>query len=248
MNLVFQLSHQIYVTSEQTKALLPKRVQTKTQVALAVGTTDELDKIAPRQPRDTTHALKILYVGNLLYLKGIHFALRGLAKLKHESNRRILLSIIGHGPDEAWLRQMAKELEIEDQVHWPGAMPRDQVLKAYSQHDVFLFPSLHDSGGMVVLEALSAGLPVICLDLGGPGQMVDITCGRVIPTDGCSEDDVVRGLSESLSELASNPEYLATLAEGAHARASELSFEHLIDRIYPQTVKKPENTACQPAR
>jgi glycosyltransferase involved in cell wall biosynthesis len=50
-------------------------------------------------------------------------------------------------------------------------------------HDFLLFPSLHDSGGFVVLEALCHGMPVLCLDLGGPKEIVSLDSGLIIKTD-----------------------------------------------------------------
>src|SRR5262249_17128782 len=51
-------------------------------------------------------------------------------------------------------------------------MPPAELFELYDTHSLLLFPSLHDSGGFVVLEALSHGLPVVCLDLGGPREIV----------------------------------------------------------------------------
>ena len=57
-----------------------------------------------------------------------------------------------------------------------------------------LFPSLHDSGGMVVLESLAYGLPVVCLNIGGPGIIVTNGCGRLVDVVGKSKAEVVAKL------------------------------------------------------
>lgn len=105
-------------------------------------------------------------------------------------------------------------------------------MQQYAEHDVFLFPSLHDSSGNVVLESFSQGLPLICLDLGGPGVVADESCARVVRTSGLSEQAVIQALADNLHELASNSELLTQLGEGASKRANEYRWTKLISRFY----------------
>ncbi len=107
------------------------------------------------------------------------------------------------------------------------------MIQAYLEHDVFLYPSLHDASPNVILEAFYCGLPVVCLDLGGPGVMVDETCGRVIRTDKLSEEAVIQALSDALMELAKNPELRYKLSEGALARTSQFVWRDVLEEVYP---------------
>jgi glycosyltransferase involved in cell wall biosynthesis len=85
---------------------------------------------------------------------------------------------------------------------------------------------------MVVLEALEQGLPVICLKLGGPGQIVNETCGRVISIEGKSEDEVVESLAEAIMELQQDKALLKQLSEGAIKRAAEFTWKKTVARVY----------------
>ena len=67
---------------------------------------------------------------------------------------------------------MAAELGIAHQVKFWGRLPRGETLEKLGESNILVHPSLHDSGGWVCLEAMAAGRPVICLDLGGPGVQV----------------------------------------------------------------------------
>ncbi len=108
----------------------------------------------------------------------------------------------------------------------------------YASHDALLFPSLHDSSGNVVLEAMSHGLPVICLDLGGPGIMVDESCGQAIKTDGRSYDKVAEDLSKALVAIANNPEHYKNMSVGVFARAKEYEWSKIVKNVYAKVDPK----------
>lgn len=220
----------IIATSEQTLAMLPATQRRKARIQLAIGIE------APEQAsrRRSGNSLEVLFVGRLLYWKGLHLGMRAFAALlaEHPDAR---LTIIGEGPDRAWLTREAERLGMAHAVTWIGWMSREDVAEAYRGHDVLLFPSLHDSGGMVVLEAMSRGLPVVCLDLGGPGVMVDASCGRVVPTQRASERMVVEGLRMALLELAGSAALRAELGQGARARAAAYAWDAVVARAYAVT-------------
>jgi glycosyltransferase involved in cell wall biosynthesis len=173
---------------------------------------------------------RVLYVGRLIYWKGLHLALRAFAEAR-KTMPQMKMTVIGSGPDESWFHSLAQNLQLESVVEWIPWMSQPEVLKNYSHHDVLLFPTLHDSSGNVVLEALSRRVPVICLDLGGPGVIVDNSCGRVVGTAGKNEAEVVTGLSAALHQLASHRERQVCRA-GAQARAEEYRWDQVVRACY----------------
>lgn len=212
MHLTFSTATNIFATSKQTAVLIPTRYRNKVDIALAIGIDrgllEHLSQEKCRQRHD--QRVKVLYVGRLLYWKGLHLGLPAFACLR-EKAPGTTLTIIGSGPDEQRLKNLARRLNISDAVTWIPWMEREKVLKAYKNHDIFLFPSLHDSGGMVVLEAMAAGLPVVCLDLGGPGVMVTEKAIFKIPAN--TPQQVVQDLKEGLWRLAHDPALRARMGE-----------------------------------
>jgi glycosyltransferase involved in cell wall biosynthesis len=103
-------------------------------------------------------------------------------------------------------------------------------MRAYLRHDAFLFPSLHDSSGNVVLEALSSGLPVVCLDAGGPALLVDPSCGfKVRPG---APQQVVEDLARALAALADDRRLARSMGQAAFHRAREhFSWTHQVSRM-----------------
>jgi glycosyltransferase involved in cell wall biosynthesis len=188
---------------------------------------------------------RFLFVGRLLYWKGIQFALRALALVRRElPDAR--LTIVGDGQDRAWLQSIAHELALDDAVDWPGWLPRHQVLDLYATQTAFVFPSLHDSGGTVVMESMAQGLPVVCLDLGGPGAILPHDCGIKIHSRDRTEDQVVHALADAMKKLATDSALRNELAANSLKAARELTWSTLVGHAYAEIEKKRALAANRP--
>ena len=89
--------------------------------------------------------------------------------------------IVGDGPERQRLEVCARDLDCHRAVWFRGWQSREQVLALLSEVDVLVHPSLHEQFGYVLLEAMVTGRPVICLDVGGPSEVVGEACGFKIP-------------------------------------------------------------------
>ena len=87
----------------------------------------------------------------------MHLAIRALARARAQ-NVDATLTIVGGGQARRDLEKLARELGISDHVIWRGEVSRQELLGTYGAYHAFLFPSLHDAGGTVILEALGARL------------------------------------------------------------------------------------------
>lgn len=219
----------IFVRTSETYEIIPGFAKSKVVIAQEIGALTRPDAIAGK--RNGRREVKILFAGRLLGLKGIHLGLRAFSAYLSAGGLGTF-TIIGAGPMERSLKELAIRLRIDDRVEFVGAKMQAELFSLYPNFDVLLFPSLHDSGGNVVLEALSFGLPVICLDLGGPKCFVDETCGIVIATRGLGVDGVVEALASSLLSLSQDDDRRFALSEGALKRAGELSWDRQINRIF----------------
>jgi glycosyltransferase involved in cell wall biosynthesis len=226
--LAFAPAERIYVTTTESLRLVPPKWRSKTAVHLGIATgglaVQDEEWRAPALPR-------FVFAGRLLHWKGVHFAIRALAEVRR-TVPAATLTLVGSGPDERWLRNLARQCGVAEAVEFAGQLPRQQLLGSLPGYTALVFPSLHDSGGFVVLEALQNGVPVVCLDLGGPGAMVNSSCGVVIPTAGADEARVVAGVANAMVSLALLPAAeLQHLSAGAIARANELSWPRLTESI-----------------
>ena len=130
----------------------------------------------------------MLYVGQLLPLKGVALAIRTLTLLPEWH-----LVLCGDGPDRARLEKLARRLGVRGRVRFLGRRSREEARRLMKDSgDVLIFPSLHDEGGFAVVEALAAGLPVVCLDRGGP----PVLGGTPVPATTMSR--TVRALADAV--------------------------------------------------
>ena len=213
----------ILVTDEATLRHVPLRHRAKAVVVA--------DVFAPPVPSATRRVRRtgppaILFAGRLEYWKGAQLALGAVTHLRAH-HPGLTFSLAGTGPEEAYLRGLVHRLGLTDYVRFLGPVPHTEMSWLYAAHDLLLFPSLHDSGPHVIGEALAHGVPVVCLDLGGPGIAVDETCGAAVSTRQRSRLEVERALADAAGRILDDPSdrYFA----GAIARARSLDYSCHVD-------------------
>jgi glycosyltransferase involved in cell wall biosynthesis len=205
-------------TTEQTAVRLRglgcRNVKVLSQVGLPREEVGGPGSLPVRQ----TNPFRLVSIGNLLALKGFELGLGGFARF-HSRFPEAEYWIIGDGPERKRLAKVAGELGVASSVIFWGSIPRWQVLKKLEECDALVHPSLHDSGGWVCIEAMAAGRPVVCLDLGGPALQVTEETGIKVPA--VSPEQVVRDLSAALIRLREDTALRARLGQASRIRVRE---------------------------
>ena len=177
-------------------------------------------------PRPAPPPLRLLWSGVFKPHKALPLllhALDGLAPHLWE------LVILGSGPEERRWRELARRLGLAGNCRWLGWLPREEAAGWYDWAHLLVFTSLRDTSGNVVLEALSRGVPVLCLDHQGAGDMVTPECGVKIPVT--TPAGVISGLRQTMATLATEPHRLNWLAAGALRRAEEFLWPRQGERL-----------------
>ena len=208
----------------------------KCTVEPAIATESTEDAVSARHDKDNYPT--ILFAGQLLGIKCPHLAVMAFSEyIKRGGTGKLLLA--GDGPLENLVAKLVTLLQIADRCELMGWQDRQALMKLMRDSDIFLYPTL-ESAGMVVLEAMNAGLPVVALRFGGPALMLDDNTGRLIEPGPTQQ--VVENLAEALLDLSSSPEIRKKLGECAKRRVAEhftWSRKEAVSRhIYQQVLRK----------
>jgi glycosyltransferase involved in cell wall biosynthesis len=161
----------------------------------------------------------VISAGRFVPLKGFDLTIKSFAKmvrsLPYEDKVKCHLILVGNGPEEQYLRSLTFKYNIDQQVKFISWIEREALMQKFKSASVFMFPS-HEGAGMVVPEALSFGLPVICLDNVGPGEFITEDCGYKIPQN--NHDTTVENLANALQELYVNTEKITKMRFAARKR------------------------------
>lgn len=201
-------------TAARVKALGAPAVEVYSEVGLPEDELAKLSRLAVR----TGEPVRFLSIGRQLHWKGFDLGLRAFARI-HAECPEATYWLAGDGPERARLQTLCRELGIAEKVTFLGWRSRPEVLEALASCDVLVHPSLHDSGGWACIEAMAAGRPVICLDLGGPGVQVTAQTGFKITARNPQQalDDV----AAAMQLVAQDPILLARLGAAARSRVLE---------------------------
>jgi glycosyltransferase involved in cell wall biosynthesis len=179
---------------------------------------DELTRLAHATQR-SRGPFRIASIGLLRGWKGFALGLHAFARLRvrHPDSE---YWIIGDGPERQFLERLARRLGCADAVRFWGVQPRDAIFGLLGEIDVLLHPSLHEQFGYVLVEAMAAGRPVICLGVGGPAVLVGAECGATIPPDK-NPTQIVSRLADALNEFAASAEKCASAGESGRRRIEQ---------------------------
>jgi glycosyltransferase involved in cell wall biosynthesis len=165
----------------------------------------------------------VLFVGRLYHRKGLEILLRSIPPVLQEfGDVRFAISGTGFKKKEQSLRDLAKELDIEDAVKFLGYVPDEKLPSLYSASDIFVLPAIYENFPFAILEAQATALPVISTKVGGiPEFLTDNENGFLIDPGDSSQ------LTQRVLTLLQNPE----LAEEMGRRGRKLIEEKFAWRL-----------------
>ncbi|MDQ3927640.1 MAG: glycosyltransferase, partial [Chloroflexota bacterium] len=193
----------------------------------------------------------LLFVGRIERLKGLDTLLEAVAVVSRTcTGRKLRVLIVGGGgqtPEEnAEIRriwELHRELNLEDQVEFVGSKPQEMLPLYYSAADVTVMPSHYESFGMVAIESMASGTPVIASNVGGLSYTVkDGATGYLVP----EENHFV--LAEQVHHLLKNPDVREELGRQAAEHALQFSWSNIASQIvdvYDSEIEAKCGVACQ---
>jgi 1,2-diacylglycerol 3-alpha-glucosyltransferase len=165
------------------------------------------------------------YVGRIAREKNLGFLARAVGKfLRQRPEARFL--VIGSGEAAEEMQRTCLQTASPDQIVMAGCFTGPDLADAYSAMDVFAFSSQSETQGMVLAEAMAAGVPVVALDAPGAREIVSDSNGRLLPA-GATEGEFANALAEIMDDHGP----LQQMRAAARQTAEEFSVEHCADRV-----------------
>lgn len=227
--------HQVIVPSQSIKSMISERYQIEKGVSV-VPTGVETSRFAQWNKEQAREELGwspqdrvLISIGRLAKEKSFDTLLESLSRLKDGSVRLVLL---GSGDEKDALKELSRELGVEERVTFTGLVPFESVPLYLAAADLFVFASVTETQGLVTLEAMASGLPVVAVDASGTREAVTPECSVLTEA---SPSALAAGI-ESMLSAANYAEKSAAAAQRAktfdileQGKALAQVYEHAIE-------------------
>lgn len=226
--IVWKLSNYFYnkcdlvtVPSESMKDELKKKGLRTKVIFLSNGL--QLDSFLPKEKY--SRKAKLLHVGRISFEKSIDIVIKSIDILREEFSD-IKLDIIGDGPALKNLELMTKKLDLERNIHFHGCIEHGKLNMVYKEHDIFITASTIETQGIVILEAMASGLPIVGVRrLAIPDLVKNDVNGYVVePFD-------EKGMAEKIKMLYKNRNLRKTFGRKSTELVKEHDVKDMVEKL-----------------
>ena len=149
-----------------------------------------------------------LFVGHIIPRKGLPLLLNACATLQKRGYDNYTLVVVGNGAQQEELEAFCQKHQLSDRIQWAGRISYDQIGNYFKSADVFVFPTLEDTWGVVTLEAMLLGKPILCSKGAGTSELVvQGENGYVFSPDNADE------LANLMQKFLDHPEIIPTMGK-----------------------------------
>lgn len=184
--------------------------------------------------KEKNNIFTIVTTGSLIYRKGFDILINALSNIQNCLPKKWQTIIIGDGEYKEELQQLINNLNLQSNIHLIGKKNKKDIVALLQQSDLFILPSRSETFGVVYIEAMACGLPIIATDCGGPRDIVTESNGFLIP----NED--IDALSKTILYMVKNINKYdrKAIAEDCQARFSPEVIARQLTKIFKETIKK----------
>jgi glycosyltransferase involved in cell wall biosynthesis len=219
-------AERVLVSSAQLSAMIDGWGCTS-HTMLEVGTPNWAGRL---RCYDGVRPLRLCWTGLHIGRKALPLFLHALAELKRRGfGGKVHLTIMGIGPETPAWKALCQQLKLQEMTTWTGQVPFQQVHEQLDRQDAFVTSSLQEGTSNVLMEALAAGLPVICHDTSGMSIAIDESCGIKLPLR--DRLTSIQEFADAVASLVTTQGLLERLSEGALRRAKVLSWDENVREI-----------------
>ncbi len=212
---------EVYASNRETyKQVSRLRNGLCTGCIVELGIAEEMRNIPINRSMECNQneRLNILFVGRLIEKKGVTFLMEVAKKLKGKTE--YTLDIIGCGYLENTLRNYISDNDLENNVRFWGEIDHQNIIEKYKNSDVFVLPSLRETGGTVLIEAMACGLPIVAFDTSFCSELRENDCGLFIDVEQPLEN-IQEAYCNAIVKLSEDPALRASLGANGHKFVNE---------------------------
>jgi L-malate glycosyltransferase len=214
-----QSADRVVVVSKSLRDQIWAYPQLRRLINIVPNVVDTRAFSIPRAPRAEAASTRLLFIGEMdTSIKGVDYLLGAVALLRRRGVE-LQLDLVGRGRNRTEYEALARRLGVDDVCRFLGVVPHEEVARLMSKADLFVLPSLAETFGVVLVEALSSGLPVVATRAGGPEEIVTPDVGVLV--ESADSAALAEGIFDVISRLDEFPaEHLREVAEGRYGQAS----------------------------
>lgn len=225
----------IMFANKETQEFLADGINDVRETEVAVDINDIKDTC---HEKSKNKECIFLVAGRMIYRKGVDFLFDALVRIPQET--RYQVRIVGDGPElEHLCKRCEDNLNLANHVHCMGSILYMEMEKEYASANVFIMPSIRETTGTVLLEAMSKGIPVITINKFGGATLFDENTGWLY--DGNTKEEYIENLEKAILECIANPNEVARRGKNAIKKAEKYTWQEKnkkYQKIYEKLLKK----------
>lgn len=174
--------------------------------------------------------ITVIFAGRLIQKKGLLFLLDVLTNI--HTKKEWILKIYGEGEQKQEIEKKINELHLQNHVKMEGMVNYDEMSRVYEQGDIFVLPSLRESGGSVLIEAMAHKLPIVALDMGMAHLLKEKECGLFVNTKQ-KKKSILKEFSKNITQYIENDELRKCHGSNGYRFVNEnLNWEKMLEEVY----------------
>lgn len=209
----------VFVSNDETIEVLRKHIGNKVplQQMCELGVDKEYLEVRKKMPHKRSEMVHVLVSGRMMYRKGIELLLDSLLEI--ETLIPYVVELYGGGHQIEDIRQQIAERSLESKVTMHGKVPFEEMPEIYAKADIFVLPSLRETTGTAVIEAMANKLPIVALNRNGVKYLVKDDAG--IRADIGTKEETISNLANALKVLIENKALCVEMGNCGYVRLEE---------------------------
>ncbi|MBU3200971.1 glycosyltransferase family 4 protein [Clostridium estertheticum] len=218
--LICREANALIASSTATKMAQLKYGAKEERIFISLLTVDINKYLIERDYNRSNKTPKLLYVGSLIKRKGLDLLFDAISLVNYE----FVLNVVGEGEEIHNLEDQVQNLGIREKIKFLGYLQQNELKKLYAESDIFVLPTREDCFGLVILEAMCAGLPIICSKYAD--GVLDLICegenGFII------EPYNNKQLANTIQNLLNNPEKIKAMGKSSYTKVDNFTLENVL--------------------